>query len=99
MENIIKHRHTEADLHIKQKEWDKVITKKIQVELLEKANGLLDKARLRAATAPHAGDWLLAPPIIAVGLRMTNETIRVATGLRLGIKLCETHNCPCGQLV
>ena len=24
------------DLHIKQKEWDKVITKKVQVELLEK---------------------------------------------------------------
>ena len=34
------------DLHIKQREWDKVITKKIQVELLEKANGPLDKARL-----------------------------------------------------
>ena len=71
------------DLHIKQKEWDKVITKKIQVELFEKANSPLDKARLQAAMASHAGDWLLAPPITAVGLRMTNETIRVATGLRL----------------
>ena len=85
------------DLHIKQREWDKVITKKIQVELLEKANGPLDKARLRVATASHAGDWLLAPPITAVDLRMTNETIRVATGLRLGTKLFETS--PSGQLV
>ena len=33
------------DLEIKQKEWGKVITKKIQVELLHKANGPLDKAR------------------------------------------------------
>ena len=83
----------------KQKEWDKIITKKITGELLEKASGPLDKARIRAATAPHSGDWLLAPPITAVGLRMTNETIRVATGLRLGTNLCEIHNCPCGKQV
>ena len=48
----------------------------------------------------HASLYInISPPITAVGLRMTNETIRVATGLRLGTKLCETHNCPCVQLV
>ena len=30
---------------------------------------------------------------------MSNETIRVAVGLRLGAKLCEPHQCTCGALV
>ena len=62
----------------KQKEWDNLVAKKIAKELLDNARGPLDQARLRAAVAPHSGDWLLAPPITAVGLRMTNETIRIA---------------------
>ena len=33
------------------------------------------------------------------GLRMTNETIRVATGLKLGTKFCEVHEYPCGKTV
>ena len=45
---------------------------------------------------PHAGDWLFATPITAIGLRMPNEIIRVAVGTRLGIRLCEPHTCPCG---
>ena len=84
------------EIRNKQKEWDNVIKKTIN-ELLEGASGSLDKARLRAVCAPHAGNWLLAPPITAMGLRMSYETIRVATGLRLGTKLCELHDCPCGK--
>jgi len=42
-----------------------------------------DKARLLAARAPHAGDRLFATPITAIGLRMSNETIRLAVGTRL----------------
>ena len=30
---------------------------------------------------------------------MTNETIRIATGMRLGINICEPHLCPCGKQV
>ena len=30
---------------------------------------------------------------------MSNETIRVVTGLRLGTKLCEIHDCPCNKIV
>ena len=47
----------------------------------------------------HSGDWLLVPPITAVGLRMMNKTIRIATGMRLGITICEPHLCPCGKQV
>ena len=35
-------------------------------------------------------------PISACGLRLDDEAVRVAIGLRLGIDLCEEHDCPCG---
>jgi len=41
----------------------------------------VDEARLLAAASPHSGqsgDWLQAPPITAVGLRLSDEVIRVA---------------------
>ena len=71
----------------KQKEWDDLVAKKIAKDLLDDASGPLDQARLRAAAAPHSGDWLLAPPITTVGLRMTNENIRIATEMRLGNRI------------
>ena len=83
----------------KEKKWNDLVAKKIAKELLDNASGPLDQARLRAAAAPHSGDWLLAPPNTAVGLRMTNETIRISTGMRLGISICEPHICPCGKQV
>src|SRR6188508_1233248 len=58
-----------------------------------------DKARLLAVFSPHAGDWLNAAPITSVGLRMSNDVIRVAAGLRLGSNLCAPHTCGCGQSV
>jgi hypothetical protein len=58
-----------------------------------------DKARFLAANAPHSGDWLNALPITTCGLRLDNESIRIAVGLRLGSKLCEPHKCPCGAKV
>jgi hypothetical protein len=58
-----------------------------------------NRARLLATAAPHSGDWLHALPITACGLRMDDEAIRVAVGLRLGVSICEPHNCPCGALV
>ena len=35
-------------------------------------------------------------PISSVGLRMDDDVIRVAVGLRLGANLCEPHMCTCG---
>ena len=59
----------------------------------------LDKARLLAIKAAHSSDWLFALPISSCGLRMCDQTIRVAVCLRLGLNLSETHTCPCGALV
>ena len=57
------------------------------------------QARLLAVSAPHSGDWLHALPISSCGMRLDDEAVRVAVGLRLGVKLCEPHQCPCGAIV
>jgi len=57
------------------------------------------KARILAVSSPHAGDWLRAPPITAVGLRLSYEAVRIAVAHRLGCKACEPHTCVCGKPV
>ena len=47
----------------------------------------------------HAGDWLNAPPLTAIGLRLSNEDIRVAVAYRLGAVACQPHTCECSSLV
>ena len=41
----------------------------------------------------------LALPIANCGLRLDDEAVRVAVGMRLGLSLCVPHNCHCGTLV
>jgi len=59
----------------------------------------LDKARPLAAAFLHSGDWLHTPPATAVGLRLSDEAIRVAVAHRLGSKASEPHTCACGKAV
>ena len=40
-----------------------------------------------------------APPIASCDLRLENEDIRVAVGLRLGAALCQAYQCPCEVLI
>jgi hypothetical protein len=58
-----------------------------------------DKARLLAVSADHSSDWLHALPISSCGLRLSDEAVRVAVGLRLGASICQPHQCPCGSTV
>jgi len=46
--------------------------------------------------APQSGDWLFARPIANYGLRLDDEAVQVAVGMRLGLSLCIPHNCHCG---
>ena len=39
--------------------------------------------RSYSASSPHSGDWLMAPPITLIGLRLSDEMIRIAIGFRL----------------
>ena len=51
------------------------------------------RARFLAAASPHSGDWLLALPITACGLRLSDEAARVAVALRLGCSVCVPRYC------
>ena len=82
-----------------QKAWDKPVTGNHQALVFSRASDDVDKARLLAAASPHSGDWLHAPPIASVGLRLSDEAVRVAAAHRLGCKACEPHICPCGKAV
>ena len=83
----------------KQREWDKPCVAVDVTNLLSRLPDRRSQARLLALSAPHSGDWLHAIPISSCGLRLDNEAVRVAVGLRLGAKLCEPHVCPCGSKV
>ena len=52
-----------------------------------------------AATATHSGDWLQAAPIASVGLKLSDEAVRVVVAHRLGCRACEPHTCACGKNV
>ena len=57
------------------------------------------RASFLAAASRHSGDWLFALPIASCGLKLDDEAVRVAVGLRLGTDLCVPHQCQCGAQV
>ena len=83
-----------------QKAWDTPMAVKVFEKILtDDSNTQTDTARLRAAATPYAGDWLHAPPITAVGLRLSDEAIRIAVEFRLGRRTCQPRSCVCGAMV
>ena len=83
----------------RQRSWDASNVTRDVKAIWEGASSEMDKARLLASKAPHSSDWLYALPITACGLRLSDEAIRVAVGLRLGLNICKPHPCPCGAMV
>ena len=82
-----------------QKSWDSPIVQGCFSTLITRAEPRA-KARLLASQQKESGAWISAAPISALGLRMGNESIRIAVGLRLGAPLCEPHDCTlCGMPV
>eukprot|EP00731_Ephydatia_muelleri_P038823 Em0928g2a len=66
----------------------------------DQASDAVTRARLLAVSRKESGAWLHAVPNSSLGLRMDNETVRVAVGLRLGVALCSPHSCQhCGATV
>ena len=94
--------HTEEPIELTrgiQKAWDGPVVSVAQSDLLSRAESSIDQARLLAACAEHSGDWLHAPPITVVGLRLNDEMVRISIATRLGARVCEPHTCPCGMEV
>ena len=69
------------EVYGKKKFWDRKSTEQSFSILLANCVAQIDKALILASKAAHTADWLNASPIISIGLRMSNETIRVAVGL------------------
>jgi len=90
---------SKAALHHIQKAWDRRIAENHRSLILSRASCYVDKARLLAVSSPHAGDWLHAPRITAVGLRLSDEAVRVAVAHRLGCKACVLPTRVCGKPV
>ena len=87
------------DLASRQRSWDDKVIQRTKCMLMDRVSDPISRARLLAASSPHSGDWLNALPIASVGLRLSDEEIRIATGFRLGINLGAPHQCICGTSV
>ena len=77
--------------------WDTPVNTATYSTLLAARTTAVDQARLKAMVSSHAGDWLHAPPVTAICLRLSDEAIRVATGIRIGTNLCQPHTPYAGQ--
>ena len=82
-----------------QRAWDTPVTTAAYNVLMSTSQTPVDLARLKPVVTSHAGDWLHAPPLTSVGLRLSAEVIRVAIGYRLGTNICHPHTCVCGATV
>ena len=59
----------------------------------------VNRARLLASLTPGSGSWLQALPSNNLGLRLGNNELRIAVGLRIGAPLVRPHQCVCGEEV
>ena len=83
-----------------QKAWDAPKVSATADTLLRQAPDAVSRSRPLAASRKESGAWLNALPVSSLGLRMDNNTVRVAVGLRLGSLLCRPHTCHhCGVQV
>jgi len=82
----------------RQKSWASLRATSTAEQLLEDAENTDERARLLAVATKESGAWLRALPVTALGLRMDDNTLRVAVGLRLGTAVCGPHSCHfCGS--
>ena len=82
---------------IHQRSWDKIATSaKVNTLLIRQGVSEFDKARMLAAGAASSGAWLKALPLDQLGLKMSDNEVRIAAGLRLGCPVIHPHTCKRG---
>ena len=80
-----------------QKTWDSLRVSSIADTLFTDSSDPMHRARFLAASCKESGAWLNALPVISLGLRMDDATMRISMGLHLGLPLCQSHTCQhCG---
>ena len=83
-----------------QRSWDTCRVNATAEALLDNAPDAKTRARLLAAYSKESGAWLNVLPVSSLGLKMEDDTIHIAVGLRLGSPLCRPHPCQhCGEEV
>ena len=82
-----------------QHDFEEPCNKHLADKLLHQKDDMQSRARILASRAKGSGDWLNAMPLASIGLKMTNDVIRVAVGIRLGTPIVLPHNCICGSFV
>jgi hypothetical protein len=82
-----------------QKAWDNLCCQLLSSNLFDAAQDAPSKARLLASSTETSGMWLKAIPLTTIGLKLDDEAVRIAVGLRLGTNICEPHICHCGVRV
>src|SRR6267154_3506502 len=64
----------------KQRAWDEIVCSAVFNHLFSLAD-TSSQARLRAVSAPNAGDWLNTLPVRNLGLTLSDRELRICTGL------------------
>lgn len=54
------------------------------------------RARLLALTQKESGGWLQTLPSPYLGSLLDSDSLRIASGIRLGAKICQPYTCVCG---
>ena len=91
--------HPHPDQPQIQRSWDKILTKQQMDSLFNCYTSSVDHARFLALQTPEAGSWLHAIPSSTIGTLLENQSFKIAIALRLGCKICHTHQCICGGTV
>src|SRR5688572_11992838 len=83
---------------VQQKAWYRPLKDGDKATVWNGCDDPLNQARMRALSAPHAGNRQRTIRLISCGLGLNNEAVRVAAGLRLGLTLCAPHPCHCEEI-
>ena len=83
----------------KQSAWDRPSVEHDKATVLNHSSDAHHRARMSAILSDHSSDWLFALPITSCGLRLSNDAVRIAVGIRLGANICVPHTCSCGASV